>query len=188
MTVQERLAVQQRYRFSVRDFLLLADSGAFRDYARTELIEGEILAVNAIQTRHAQIQASLHLAIGTALRSLTVGLQTFLAPSIKMGDSMPEPDIAIAEQSSEAFLPLAAVHLVIEISDTTLDYDLRRKAALYARNGIGEYWVVDVAARLIHQMWSPSEDGYVERREEKFGERVEAVVIDGLAVETAGID
>ena len=166
---------------------MLAESGAFREYARTELIEGEILAVNAIQTRHAQIQASLHLAIGFALRSLALELQTYLAPSVQMGDSMPEPDIAIAGQTSETFLPLAALRLVVEVSDTSLEYDLGRKAALYARNSVREYWVVDIAARVIHQMWAPTAGAYAERREVKFGERIEAATIEGLAVETGAI-
>ena len=46
-----------------------------------------------------------------------------------------------------------------------------------------EYWVVDVTGRVIHQMWSPGAEGYAERREAAFGERIEAVTIEGLTVD-----
>lgn len=188
MTIQERLAVQQKYRFRVEDYLLLAESGAFDDYARTELIEGEILAVNAIQTRHAQMQANLHLLIGIALSSIQSTLRTYLAPSIKMdGESMPEPDIVIGEASTDKYLPFTKIRLVVEISDTTLDCDLGRKVALYARQGIPEYWVADVNARVIHQMWAPEGEAYAQQREMVFGGSVAAATIEGLAVATAGI-
>jgi Uma2 family endonuclease len=188
MTVQERLTSHQKYLFSVDDFLLLDRSGAFREHARTELIEGEILAVNAIQTFHAQVQASIHIAIAAALRAIGGDLITYLAPSIPMGaDSVPEPDIVVGLASSDPFLPLDKLRLAIEISDSTLTYDLGRKAALYARHGVPEYWVADVNAKTIHQMWAPEGETYAERREIAFGERIDAIAIAGLAVETAGL-
>lgn len=74
------------------------------------------------------------------------------------------------------------VRLAVEISDSTLDMDLGRKARLYASHGVPEYWVVDVEARLIHQLWAPEGDAYARRREVAFGERVEAVTVAGLVV------
>jgi Uma2 family endonuclease len=184
MTVQERLTVHQKYRFSVDDFLLLDGSGAFRDYARTELIEGEILAVNAIHSLHAQIQATLHVLVATALVAVGSNLRTYLAPSIPMGrDSVPEPDIVVAEANSEAFLPATKVRLAIEVSDSTLAFDLGRKAALYARHGIPEYWVVDLGTRRIHQLWEPDGEAYAQRQEMPFGARIAAMTVEGLAVE-----
>lgn len=148
MTIQEQLTVHQKVRFSVDDFLLLSRSGAFEKYARTELIEGEILAVNAIQSRHAQQQANLHLLIANVVAVSRPDLRTFITPSIKMGDmSMPEPDIVIAPLTSEDYLPLDSIALAVEVSDITLALDLGRKAAVYARNGIREYWVADLNAQ-----------------------------------------
>lgn len=47
--------------------------------------------------------------------------------------------------------------------------------------------MADVNARTIHQMWSPGPEGYAERREVAFGERIEATTLEGLVVETAGL-
>ena len=60
----------------------------------------------------------------------------------------PEPDITVTFQP----ITLADVHnpepsevrLVVEISDTTFEFDRKVKARLYARAGIQEYWVIDI--------------------------------------------
>lgn len=78
--------------------------------------------------------------------------------------------------------------MLVEVVHTSLDHDLLRKAPLYASQGVAEYWVVDVNAGLIHQLWSPQGETYVTGLEVKLGERIEAATIEGLAVETAGIN
>lgn len=87
----------------------------------------------------------------------------------------------------DEFLPLEAVKLLVEVADSTLAQDMGLKAALYAGAGVPEYWIADVNARTIHQMWLPGAEGFGERREVAFGERVEAATIEGLAVETTGV-
>jgi Uma2 family endonuclease len=58
-------------------------------------------------------------------------------------------------------LPVPAdVLLLIEVSDTSLAYDQSVKLDLYARYGVGEYWVIDVEGRRIHTYREPSAKGY----------------------------
>lgn len=63
----------------------------------------------------------------------------------------PEPDLIVLERPSAAFQNANPrpddLRLVVEISDTTLGFDLTSKAELYARAGIVEYWVFDIPAR-----------------------------------------
>jgi Uma2 family endonuclease len=56
--------------------------------------------------------------------------------------------------------PAADILLVVEVSDSTLDYDLNTKAPLYAAAGIPECWVVDVNARTLHRHTQPGATGY----------------------------
>ena len=69
----------------------------------------------------------------------------------------PEPDLVVLVKSSRELQDAnprpADLRLVVEISDSTLGFDLTTKAELYARAGIIEYWVVDVAARrlIVHR-------------------------------------
>ncbi len=54
------------------------------------------------------------------------------------------------------------IRLLVEVSDTTLRYDLKTKSRLYARAGIKEYWVVDLNSRSIHVHRKPQNSGYKE--------------------------
>jgi Uma2 family endonuclease len=66
-------------------------------------------------------------------------------------------------------------------------FDLRRKAALYARHGVAEYWVVDVARELVHRQWSAAESGYQAKDKVPLGGRRESVTIPDLAIDTANL-
>jgi len=63
----------------------------------------------------------------------------------------PQPDLVVLNREVTTFgrehPGPQAIRLVIEVSDSTLSFDLRIKAALYARAGIAEYWVLDIAGR-----------------------------------------
>ena len=76
----------------------------------------------------------------------------------------PEPDLTILNRDLSYFLTERPgphdLHLVIEAADSTLGFDLRTKAALYARAGILEYWVLDVDGRRMIVHREPLEGRY----------------------------
>jgi Uma2 family endonuclease len=174
-------------RLRVEDFLLLDESGAFRDYKKTELIGGEILFMNAQHRPHMVVKSELAFRIRLALETIGSDLFVGLEGSLRLSDyDLPEPDILLtSEPHGDGPVPGASVALVIEVSDSTLDFDMRRKAALYAGAGVPEYWVADVNARVIHQMWNAQDGSYTERRPVPFGTAIDATTISGLTVPTA---
>ena len=193
MTLETRPddAAPRPARLTARDFWLLADSGAFDKHARTELIEGEIWVVNSVHRWHARTLGLLHVALIRALEAAGLPLEVLIAGSVSMSDdSVPEPDLSVIapKEDNADTITLGELKIAIEVSDSTADFDLGRKARLYARHGVPEYWVIHRDRREVIQMWSPGNGGYAERREVKFGERIEAATIDGLAVETAAIN
>ncbi len=98
---------------------------------------------------------------------------------------MPEPDLLLtSEPRGPGPVPGTSVALVIEIADATLRSDLGRKAAIYGRHGVPEYWVVDVNGRTIHQLWSAADGGYGDHVQHRFGTIITAATIDGLTVVT----
>ncbi|WP_375397365.1 Uma2 family endonuclease [uncultured Sphingomonas sp.] len=102
--------------------------------------------------------------------------------------SEPQPDIILTtEPRGAGAIPVDSVALVVEVSASTLRFDLEDKARMYAAAGVPEYWVADVNARIIHRLWTPKGETYAERREGAFGEPIAAAAISGLAVETAGL-
>lgn len=190
MTAQEPITSPQpaKLKLTVGDFLVLADAGVFEKYARSELLEGEIWVVNAVHRRHAKAHAELSGQLWAALKRSALPLELYTTPSTELSaDSLPEPDIAIAEPAETSVLPGATVRIAIEISDTTLAVDLGRKAELYARYGVPEYWVVDLEGRVLHQMWDPAGDSFAQRHQHAFGEQVASQAVEALAIETSAL-
>lgn len=78
----------------------------------------------------------------------------------------PEPDGVALSQPITAFAAHhpgpADILLLVEVSDTTLRFDLRNKALLYARAGIEDYWVADVVGRRLFVHRNPTQTGYAE--------------------------
>jgi Uma2 family endonuclease len=173
----------------VEDYLMLDEAGAFESYGKTELLDGEIYYMNAQHRPHAWTKSMLYIALVRALERSRSGLEALVEASISMPDhSVPEPDIVVtSEARGKGLVPLASVSLVVEVADNSLAQDLGRKAQLYARDGVPEYWVVDVNARAVRQLWAPVGDSYGEHRDSKFGDVIHAATIAGLSVETGDL-
>ncbi|UVO53319.1 Uma2 family endonuclease [Sphingomonas sp. SUN039] len=168
------------------DYLMLSDAGAFDGYGRTELIEGEVWTLSPAHSWHARTVSDFNFELGLALRKVKSSLRVFSGGSVSLtDDSVPEPDISVCEDNDEGVLPLAKLKLAIEISDSTAATDLGVKLRLYAGAGVPEYWVVERDARVIHQMWAPSDGVYAERRAVAFGERVTAATLADVSIETS---
>lgn len=171
----------------LEDYLLLDESGAFDAYRKTELIEGEVFFMNAQHRPHARIKSRLFRLLAEAFDG--TGLEPIVEGSIAVPPiNVPEPDIVVtSEAEGKGLIPLESVRLIVEVADATLKTDLSVKAAIYARHAVPEYWVVDVNERMIHQMWRPENDAYVERRQVGFGAPLSAATIDEMEIETSGL-
>jgi Uma2 family endonuclease len=120
---------------------------------RYELIEGEV--VLKVGKKNPHMRAVLLLT--NWLRSVFGNLHVLQEPSIDVSPqdhhtSEPEPDAAVLTKPFLEYpgqAPATDIVLVAEVSSTTLAFDLTTKAGLYARAGIPEYWVLDVARRRV---------------------------------------
>ncbi len=178
----------QRAKLSADDFWLLADAGAFEGFVKTELIEGEIYVVNSVHVPHARAHGALTVELGIALKLLDLKLKILSNPSTNVSaESVPEPDIALAEDTTERALPGPHLRLAIEISDTTLAFDKSTKMRVYARAGVPEYWIVDVNARVIHRHAQPAGERYADTASFQFGETIVSATIPDLSVDTAAL-
>ncbi len=132
------------------DFLV--QSGAI-DPQRYELLEGEL--VEKVSKIHPHVRALLLLC--NWLREVFGPVCVVQEPSIHLAPrdtpySDPEPDALVLSHPYDKFVDKANpedIVLVVEVSDTSLAVDLTRKAALYARAAIQDYWVLDVNGRRI---------------------------------------
>ncbi len=171
------------------DFLTLDEAGAFEGVGRVELIEGEIFQMSPLHLPHASVLAELTVAIGIALREQSDTMRVLTPVSLRANDhSLPEADLLVVElDGTEGDLATPEmVRLVLEVSASSLRHDLGRKLQLYARTGVPEYWVADVAdvaARRLLRFHAPAGEDYTERAEFAFGDTIASATIDGLAVD-----
>ena len=178
--------VPERLRLRVEDFLLLNDNGAFAEYHKTELIDGEIFYMNAQHSDHARVKSRLLVELALALRTIGSDLEAICEVTIRAADdSAPEPDIVLTRWLGGGVVPIETVAMVVEVSDSTLDRDLGRKLALYAAAGLSEYWVVDVNERRILVHSRPEADSYAERGIVPFGDPIVSAAVDGPIVDSA---
>lgn len=152
--------------FTVDDYYRMAQAGVFKPGERVELIEGEIVRMNAIGNRHAaRVDAITLLLVERVTRRAIVRVQN---PVRLSETSEPEPDFALLRLRPNGYAdrhPLPPdVLLEAELADSFLDYDQEVKAPLYGRRGIAEYWLVDLDNRRVTVYRDPSETGYASIR------------------------
>ena len=127
----------------------LSSIGLF-DQQKFELVEGELIHTMGKLPPHANSIVLLHAWLIRIFGALFVYQEHTIdvAPEDNPS-SAPEPDLVVLKQDITHFTQARPgpqdLHLIIEVSDSTLSFDLRTKAGLYARAGIVEYWVLDIA-------------------------------------------
>ena len=135
--------VPTRHRITVEEYERMIAANVWPEDERLELIEGELVRMSPINARHMlAVQALMYILIERLNRRALIHVQG----PVRLDDrSRPEPDVLLVKAGSYSDLPTPAdVLLVVEVSDTTLEYDRDVKARLYARAGIPETWVVDL--------------------------------------------
>jgi Uma2 family endonuclease len=174
----------------IEDYLRLHQAGAFERYRKTELIDGTVYAMNPHYRPHGFARDELFSRLREAPKAIGSPLHAAAEQSVSLPpNGEPQPDIILTtEPRGPGAIPGSSVALIVEIATSNPAWDLGEMLRLYATAGIGEYWVLDLKKGRIRQMWSPQGEAYGEWREVKLGEPIEAATIEGLAVETAGIN
>lgn len=103
-------------------------------------------------------------------------------PWIAFDESEPEPDVAVVPMGNYFEQHPDSAYLVIEVAESSLDYDRDTKGPLYASSGVDEYWIVDVAARAIEVHTHPEGGRFTLVRRVLSGETVTPRAFPDLAV------
>jgi hypothetical protein len=169
-------------RFTVEEYHLMAKAGILTADDRVELIEGQIIRMTPIGSTH---QFQVDLLAELFVRLLAGRAIIRVQGPIRLNDlSEPQPDLCLLRLRQDRYRQShpgpADVLLVVEVSDTTLQYDRDVKMLLYARAGIGEAWLVDLAADRVMVYRLPSPDGYRETRAVGRGERLDLLDFPGV--------
>jgi Uma2 family endonuclease len=154
------VAVPVRHQFTFDDLRQFVAIGVLSEDDRVELIDGDLIDMSPINMPRAEAVDSLvELLIERIRRDARVRNQN----SVKLSElSMVQPDISVVRR--QRYLtshPTPADALVlIEVSDSTLSFDLGTKVPLYARSGVPEVWVVDVNSQVVHRFRHPEGSVY----------------------------
>lgn len=153
----------QLRRFTRIEYEHLIEKGFFRPEERLELVDGYIRELSTQGTRHGVAVRLIWRALACIFDEafdIMVQMPLALGP-----DSEPQPDLAVVPGDPRDYLlshPTSAT-LVVEVADISLEYDRDCKAALYARTGIQEYWILVLDGQQLEVLRDPQDGAYQSR-------------------------
>lgn len=175
-------------RLTVNEVYALTEAGVFHENENFELIEGEIVPMAAAKANWHEIMKS------RLTRALVFSLpdhaRLFVEPSVTLApDMLVEPDLAVWRKGG---LPREMrgtdLLLVVEVSDSSIGYDLRVKAPIYARHAVRDYWVVDAVRQTIRVHREPAGGAYRDVQEFEAHDRVPALLMPEVVTRLEDLD
>jgi Uma2 family endonuclease len=163
------------YRFTVKDYHRMVEAGIFHEDDRVELLEGRVVEMAPIGPGHAGgvnclLNAFLPLQVE---RRVIVAVQN---PILLGGHSEPQPDLVLLKPRADFYRHghpgPQDILLVVEVMESSADYDRQVKVPLYARFGIPETWLADLEQGLLEVHRGPGPEGYREVQRLGRGERL----------------
>jgi Uma2 family endonuclease len=179
----------QRRKLSVDEFNRLGAAGVLGEDDRVELIDGEMIEMAPIGTRHLS-------KVNRLSRMLSLAVAQDAIVSTQNPIALPprnelQADIALLRprvDDYEATLPAASdVLLVIEIADTTVAYDREVKIPIYAQHGIVEVWLLDIQGGSLSVHRDPSLQGNQRVFVPQNTETVSPMLLPGVAIDLAEV-
>jgi Uma2 family endonuclease len=174
------MAMPQTFRWSRDAYMRAAEAGAFGD-RRVELIAGEVVEMGPVGPLHAAVDDG---ARDVLLAAFDPPVYVRTEKPLDLGEwDQPQPDVAVVVGVWRDYLAahptVEQVLLVVEIGDTTLAYDMGRKARIYAAARVEDYWVIDpnggrviVFRRRVIDGLSDTDWRYAERTEHRLGQTI----------------
>ncbi len=169
-----RPAVPARRRFTVAEYYAMAEAGILSPDERVELLDGDVIAMPPIGDWHASRVKRLNNFMLPPLQGRAI---VSVQDPTRLDDaSEPQPDVMLLRWRDDFYEGghpgPADVLLLIEVSDTTVDYDRSAKLAAYASAGIPEVWIVNRPDHRIESYADPSGDEYATVRHYGAGESI----------------
>lgn len=181
-------ATRPRRRFTVKEYYRLAEFGILDRDSRVELIEGDIIEMPPIGPPHASAVNEL-----ARILNAKVGekAKVTVQSPILLGESThPQPDVCLVKPVDVYFHrhpEPEEVLLIIEVSDSSVEFDRSTKGRLYSRAWIPEYWLIDIPGQRVEVYSSPGPDGYTEKQELGRGDRISPAAVPDVEIDTADI-
>jgi Uma2 family endonuclease len=177
-------AAVPRWRFTVDEYYRMAKAGILGEDDRVELIDGELIKMSPIGSRHAAAVSRCNYLFQRAFGDRAI---VNVQNPVRLDPySEPQPDVALLRPQPDFYArahPGARdVLLIIEVVDTSARYDRLVKLPAYARFGIPEVWLLHLPRGWLEVHRDPSPDGYRQVRRYRRGERVSPLAFPDVAI------
>lgn len=174
----------KRRLFTVEEYHRLAQAGILGEDDRVELLEGEIVEMAPIGSRHAGTVNRLNRLLSHLVGDLAV---VAVQNPIRIGEhSEPQPDLALLHPRPDFYASAhpqpADVLLLVEVAEATASYDREVKVPIYARAAIPEVWLVDLERERIEVFRQPSPQGYGEALTLGRGQRLSPLLLPHISL------
>jgi len=171
--------------FSVSEYERMGQTGVLAEDVRVELIEGEIIEMSPVGSRHAACVDVLARILGRQVEeSAIVRVQS---PIVLDDFSEPQPDVALLKFRQDFYRNAHPtpedVLMVIEVADTTLEYDRHVKIPLYARARTPEALICNLPDEQLEHYAQPEAGRYQVTRILKRGDRFESTNVPGVVLD-----
>jgi Uma2 family endonuclease len=177
------------HRFTVDEFERIAELGLFGEDARVELLDGEVVEMTPVGSRHIGCVAWVE----DFLKEQLGGSVTLFSQSpVRLVDTRPMPDVSVLRRRADwyttALATPADMLVLVEVADSTVLLDRNEKRRLYAVSQVPEYWVVDIAHNTVVVHHSPVAGDYAEVAEYQPGDSFRSPTLerDFLAADVLG--
>jgi len=154
------------YRFTVGEYHQMAEVGIFNEDSRVELLEGQIVDMAAIGSRHAACARRLSRSF---FEKVTGKAIVSIQNPVRLNEqSEPQPDVMLLRSRPDYYADghpgPEDVLLLVEVGDTTAAWDRERKLPLYAAARVREVWLVDLPAGTVEVCRRPERAAYKDVR------------------------
>ena len=173
-TPSQQPDVPTRRRFTVAEYYAMAEAGVLAYDERVELLDGDVIAMPPINEWHA---SNVDLFTNTFPAQLYGHAVVRVQNPVRLDDnSEPQPDVMLLSWRDDFYRDGHPgpddVLLLIEVSDSSVDFDRNEKLSAYAAAGIPEVWIVNRPDRRIESYADPAGDEYATVRHYGAGESI----------------
>lgn len=180
----------QTKRWTRAEYERMAELGLLAPESHTQLIEGEIFEMAPPGAPHSTAVGLVSDNLRAAFQGTAFHIRV-QQPVLIGSDSEPEPDVTVVRgrilDYRKTHPATSDVALVVEVADSSIDLDRRRKARLYGRAGIPEYWIVVLPEKVVEVFAEPGPGGYRQRRMLRQGDTLRPVVKPDAAIQVTSL-
>lgn len=178
-----------RKHFNVEEYYRMTAAGILSEADRVELLDGEVVEMSPIGSRHAGVVNRLNVLLVRAVGDDAI---ITVQNPVRLDEySEPQPDLTVARARDDYYASAhptpADVLIVIEVADSSVELDRVVKLPLYAQAGVPEVWIVNLPQDVIEIFTQPMSDHYAQTQSVRRGERLSSPTVAAVAFDAAAI-